>query len=568
MKRAVLLAVGVLVGLAPSLLVTATSQAVETVLDDARPNPPRPLEPVGWFAGDVRARLSIEPPAAPLPPSGIRGYAISVDRQADGFPCASPDQCVPAELDASFAAGTVTVDLGFLPEGVHLAHVVAVSGAGVPSSVRTVELRVDASAPEVSIPTLPAGWASGPVRVVASARDRLSGMSAAGPNGPFTAVAVDGQPPATAPGAEVATTVVGESTHVVAFYGRDAAGNIGDGQAGRAPAASAVVRIDMTRPRVAFAPSQDPTDPERIEATVADSLSGPSRDRSSIAFRPANTKRQFTPIPTTLAGGRLVGRWDSEAEPPGSYEFRVTGYDAAGNAATSGHRPNGTRLVLVNPVKRLTSLQLGFGGRRLAWRRPAARSLPYGRGVLVGGRLAAGAAPLPGRRIELVESFGAGAELPTRTSVATTGEDGVFLTRLSPGPSRKIEARFAGDRVLCRADGRPLRLSVPGAVRFRASAARALVGGPPVLFSGRIGALGATVPAGGLQVELQFRLAGSAWSEFRTVQTDRHGRLRYPYAFSDDDSRGARFQFRAFVPAQSGWPYDTAASNPVIVTGR
>jgi hypothetical protein len=565
-RLAGLIAVAAIVSLAPSLLVATGSQAGAPGLDITRPNPPRPLEPAGWVAGDVRGRISIEPPPTPLPPSGIRGYAVSVDRHADGFPCASPDHCAPAEVDAPFAPSAVTVDLGFLPEGVHLAHVVAVSGAGVPSAVRTVEVRVDASAPEVSLLGLPPGWARGPVRLVASARDRLSGMRAAGPNGPFTAVAVDSQPPATAPGTEVATTVVGEGTHVVAFYGRDAAGNIGDGQAGRAPAASAVVRIDTTPPRIAFTPSQDPTDPERIEATVADSLSGPSRGRGSIAFRPANTKRQFTPIPTALSGGRLVGRWDSEAVPPGSYEFRVTGYDAAGNAATSGHRPNRTRLVLVNPVKRLTSLQVGFGGRQSTWR-PAARSLPYGRGVLLGGRLAAGA-PLPGRRIELVESFGAGAELPIRTSVATTGEDGVFLARLSPGPSRTIEARFAGDRVLCSAGGRPLRLSVPGAVRFRASAARAVVGGAPVRFSGRVGAIGAIVPAAGLQVELQFRLSGSDWREFRTVQTDRRGRFRYLYAFSDDDSRGARFQFRALVPAQPEWPYEAGASDPVIVTGR
>ena len=52
------------------------------------------------------------------------------------------------------------------------------------------------------------------------------------------------------------------------------------------------------------------------------------------------------------------------------------------------------------------------------------------------------------------------------------------------------------------------------------------------------------------------------------MQTDAHGHFRYPYAFSDDDSRGVRFQFRAFAPAQAGWPYEPAASRPVAVTGR
>jgi hypothetical protein len=70
-----------------------------------------------------------------------------------------------------------------------------------------------------------------------------------------------------------------------------------------------------------------------------------------------------------------------------------------------------------------------------------------------------------------------------------------------------------------------------------------------------------------VSVQLQFRAPGLAWAEFRTVQTDRHGRFRYPYRFSDDDSRGVRFRFRAFVPTQSDWPYEPGGSRPVAVRG-
>ena len=52
-----------------------------------------------------------------------------------------------------------------------------------------------------------------------------------------------------------------------------------------------------------------------------------------------------------------------------------------------------------------------------------------------------------------------------------------------------------------------------------------------------------------------------------SVQTDGNGRFRFPYAFSDDDSRGVRFLFRAYAPPQPGWPYEPAASRPVAVTG-
>ena len=80
--------------------------------------------------------------------------------------------------------------------------------------------------------------------------------------------------------------------------------------------------------------------------------------------------------------------------------------------------------------------------------------------------------------------------------------------------------------------------------------------------------LAAAIPSYGRPIQLQFRLPGDPWTEFRTVQTDAQGNFRYPYAFTDDDSRGIRFLFRAYAPPQPGWPYEPAVSRPVAVTGR
>jgi hypothetical protein len=104
-------------------------------------------------------------------------------------------------------------------------------------------------------------------------------------------------------------------------------------------------------------------------------------------------------------------------------------------------------------------------------------------------------------------------------------------------------------------------------VVLRASATVARVGGRPLVFRGKVASSGATIPADGKVVQLQFRLPGLPWSEFRSVRTDPHGHFRYAYRFSDDDSRGARFQFRAYAPAQAGWPYEPAGSLPVTVVG-
>jgi len=134
-------------------------------------------------------------------------------------------------------------------------------------------------------------------------------------------------------------------------------------------------------------------------------------------------------------------------------------------------------------------------------------------------------------------------------------------------PRAQVSASFAGNRTLTRATGGSAGLAVHSAVRLHASTALARVGGAPVVFSGRIAHLGAKTPKG-KAVELQFRYPGAGWSEFRTVKTGANGRFRYAYRFSDDDSRGVRFEFRARVTGREGWPYEPGSSRPVAVIGR
>ena len=382
--------------------------------------------------------------------------------------------------------------------------------------------------------------------------------------GAFTALAVDGGSPASAPGDTATALVSGDGVHRVEYYGRDAAGNVNAGQGGGDPPATAIVRIDGAAPRVAFADRPDPEDPERLEATVADPLSGPSATLGTIGVRPARSRQPFRPLPTAVGDGRLVARWDSDSYPDGSYEFEAIGYDRAGNAGTGTVRANGSRMVLANPVKARTTLEARLGGRGRA-----PRLLASGQGVRLSGRLlGAGRSPLAGQEIWVIESFDSGATPQRRIASVRTGADGSFALLVPPGPGRQIEVSFAGTRTLARATAAPLRLEVRGGVRMRASAPVARIGGRPVVFRGRVVSAGATLPADGLPVALQFRLPGLRWSEFRTVATDGRGNFRYRYAFADDDSRGVRFQFRAVVAAQAGWPYAEGTSKPIAVTGR
>jgi len=529
--------------------------ATSTVLqfDYLPPAAVRPLLPNGWVGANASPLLRLEHPAAPLPAAGIRGYAISVDGAPGGSPCAGPDSCEEDETDLAAGMDDDSLSLGVLPEGTSFVHVVAVSGAGIRSAqVGTASIHVDRTPPRVALSGLPGGWVDGPVRLTATATDSASGMAAAGLNGPLTEIGVDGARPSSAAGPSSSALVAGSGVHQVLARARDGAGNLGT-------APPATVRIDEEGPRVAFLDTQDGAEPERLEATVSDPLSRPDPRRGSIAVRPLGSGRQFLPLATTVAAGRLVARWDSDAYPPGSYEFRASGYDTAGNSAGSERRANGTRMVLANPLKKPTAIVAWFGAKRRT-----ARSARFGHGAPVSGRLtSATGSPLGGLPVQLVESFDTGSKPERRTTTVETAADGTFLAHLAPGPSREVEAVFAGSRTLGRATAPALRLEILSGVRMRASATMAKVGGAPVVFSGRVAGAGAGIP-----VELQFRLRRGDWREFRTVKTGAHGRFRYPYAFSDDDSRGVRFQFRAFVAVTDGWPYEPAGSRPVFVTGR
>lgn len=507
--------------------------------DNAAPPPPGLEPPSGWLLGAQSATVGIVAPSGPPPLSGIGGYAISVD--GGSSPCAQADRCLAAEIDLPGAGGVLM--LGTLPEGVHTVRAVTVSGSGVASQVTTVALRVDASAPVLSLDGVPQGWSDRAVTVTARAADSLSGMTAAGSLGPFTAIAVDGAAPARAPGNAVGAWVGGSGTHTVEYFARDAAGNVSG-------AARSTVRIDEDPPAVAFVAAQDPAEPERIEATVSDPLSGPSPDRGSIGVRLSGTRAPFETLPTRIAGDRLVARWDSDSYPPGKYEFLATGYDVAGNSAAGTNRARGGRMVLVNPLKAQVELKADLSGRRLT-----------------GALRRIGGAPIAGQDVVVTETFAAGSRPRQRVTVVGTDREGAFALRLKRGPSREVIVRFDGTPLLSRAASRVARIEAPTRISFRASSATAKVGGKPIVFSGRIARRGAATVAG-LPVELEFRFRGSGWSEFRTVEADARGRFHYRYRFSDDDSRGVRFQFRAHVKGREGWPYGPGTSRPVKVTGR
>jgi hypothetical protein len=548
------------------------SAATKLRYDADRPGEARPLQPGGWLSrAELPYAIRFTHPPGEVPVSGIRGYAVSIDRLPAGSPCADAELCTDAETDLRGGAEDDTLVVDELPEGVSYVHALAVTGSQMHSAAPgNALIRVDKTDPVTRLTGAPPGWTNRAVTLEATATDTGSGMGASGDGAPFTAIRVDGGTPQVSAGSSTTTTVIADGVHTVAYYARDAAGNLNDGADvnGRTsePPATVPLRIDRDPPAVVFAGSADPEEPELIEARVADALSGPDPSRGQIAVRRAGSGDPYTALPTVAAGETLVARWHSDEFPVGEYEFRATGYDAAGNAGTSTRRANGAPMLLPNPLKSRAILVAGLG--ESFGDRQASRTVGYGGGATFSGRLSATSdTPLGGRSVTVVERFDPGAALARRALDVRTGEDGRFAVRLSPGPSREVFAVFAGTGTATGTASRPLRLGVRSGVRMEASSARAKVGGRPVVFRGGVSSSPGEIPPGGASVQLEFQAAGLPWTEFRSVRTNRFGRFRYAYRFSDDDSRGIRFRFRAFVPAQGGWPYEAGSSRPLVVWG-
>jgi hypothetical protein len=532
--------------------------------DDMQPTGVEALPPAEWLArSSFPYVLRLSHPAGPQPLSGISGYAVTIDKSPSGHPCPS-GRCGAASLEARGGIGLDTIEVPELPEGTNYVHAVAVSGSGIASALAgQTTIGVDKSDPHTILEGVPDGWRNAPVRLTARASDAASGMVPGGSGvQPLTAIGIDGGAPTIAVGESVTTTVIGSGVHAIVYYARDTAGNVNDGGVSDGhpnhPPATAVVKIDRDPPSVAFAVGQDPADPERLEARVADFDSGIDPGRGSIEVRGASTGRRFEPLPTEATDAVLRARWDSSAYPAGEYEFRATAYDRAGNSAVSSTRANGTTMRLSGPLKLPVKL-LTSSGRR---------TVPYGRGVWFGGRLLTGRrTPLAGAAVRVIESFAAGASPRQRVTTVRSEGNGRFGLRLAPGPSRQVSAQAMATATNRSASSQPLEISVHSRIALRVSASVAHIGGRPIVLRGRIAHAGSSLPADGKVVQLQFRLPGLPWREFRTVHSDASGRFRYAYRFSDDDSRGARFQFRAYAPAQAGWPFEPAGSLPITVSG-
>jgi hypothetical protein len=316
------------------------------------------------------------------------------------------------------------------------------------------------------------------------------------------------------------------------------------GRDGNRACARRRVAVDNSAPELAFENRQDPEDPELIRVRARDGASGVATGR--IAYRRKGSSKWHA-VRTRVVDGWLEGRVDSSSEPKGSYRFRASATDRAGNTGLTTRRADGTTMVLRFPLRERSRVSARARPHRVA---------AYGSRPRVAGRLRGPEGrPLAGEEVNLLQRFAPGSARRRSVAHARTDRSGRYTVRLPRGPSRTVSVRYEGSLRYLPAAARSVRVGVRGRARLT-RIPRRVRAGARARFAGSIGHLGVRMGPGKL-VELQVREPGTG--HFRTVKqafrTDGRGRWRTSYGFGRFYTAPTRFQFRLRVPPESGWPY-------------
>jgi hypothetical protein len=351
---------------------------------------------------------------------------------------------------------------------------------------------------------------------------------------------------------------------------RDEAGNESPGSAASVP-----LRFDDVPPGVAFDAGEGV--PDQIRVQVTDAHSGPAA--GEIHYRRLDGQ-QWNELPAKFQRGDIAGSAQILARlpgdlGPGTYVFRASAVDGAGNATTTTHRADGTEMTVrkvapgtIAAVKRAEPVR----GKtrifaRLDWhgRSGTELTVPFRAAAVLSGRLlSAAGAGLAGRTLRVVSRPSRGALASTRVDAVDTGPHGRFQLSLAAGTSRRIVISFAGETSLDGASRGPLTLRVRGGIDLLVLP-RALRTGDAVRFQGRVRTVGAPLPRRGKLIAIQYyEMATRRWRPVLVTRSDHDGRFQAGYRFRYV-SGSARIRLRAVALAEERWPYAPGVSRPVTV---
>jgi hypothetical protein len=330
------------------------------------------------------------------------------------------------------------------------------------------------------------------------------------------------------------------------------------------------LRFDNDAPELVFE-AQRSSDPTRVRVFAGDKTS-----RIGGAWIEARRRGEgaWRSLETTIDGKGFSATLDDERLPKGRYELRARARDLAGNERTIDEDSDGRPATRDLPLRLGTSLAVGRptrvrargtnGKRRYRTKLVAKPRARFGRTIPLSGRLTMpGANPLAGAAIEVWERV----KLPNaqwkRAGQLRTSAAGRFRFKALRGPSRILRFRYPGTATI-RARSTEVDLRVRAATSMKVTMSR-VVNGEEVRFRGRL--KGRQTGETGKLIYLQVYSRGR-WATFATPRANkRSGQWNVPYRFTA--TRGTvTYRFRALIPRESMFPYETGKSRSVRVIVR
>ena len=512
---------------------------------------------------------------------GVRLAQALVGEQVGGSdqrPCslATPDGAFANGIPCPNGPGHLAVDTTVYPEGTQALLVRAQDSATNIGSSEAVTARVDNSAPgrvDVSV-SGGEGWRNtndfGVAWTNPPEGDRAPITTAS-----YTLCAVAGgscsRAEETGPGiAGFGIQVPAPGEWKLSVWRGDAAGNASE----EAASVPVTLRYDPEPPQLGFeAPSL--ADPTLVAVQVSDKVSGLAEGAIEISRAGSDS---WETLATQREGNRLLARIDDIALPAGDYLLRATARDQANNLGSTTSRLDGQPMALTLPLRVASVLQAAIAQERIVRRtirrngkrhrvrrretvlRPSAH-VRFGRPAQVVGRLTnAGGQGIPGAEIQVLARSVTSAEQPE--AVLHTDGDGRYAYTATASSSRTLRVVYAGSPGILPTQAE-VGLLVPAVSSLRVNR-RHVLNGDAVTFAGRVRTLPA--PAGGKLVELQVRLSGR-WQTFRTARSNASGAWSIRYRFKR--TRGVqRFRFRARLPREANYPFETGSSRSLRVRVR
>ena len=517
-------------------------------------------QPVNYLAGDNTGVKTVQ--------AGVGGRGVGDDDRACDY------RGLSGLVPCPNGAGTVTAATGKLAEGTQPLALAATDSAGNRAGSSPVTVRVDRTAPG-AVPVAVAdgeGWRN------SNNFDAGWSNPDEGDRAPITAVHYR-LCPVGGGGCQTGDRAGGGIAQLAGLqvpspgewrlqmWREDAAGNQQDANASQ----PVLLRFDPEPPSLGFEPTSN-DDPTKLAVQVTDKVSGLAGGEIEISRQGSGTWQQ---LPTAAQGSRLEGRVDDSKLPPGVYQVRATARDQANNQASSDRRLDGQPMLLNLPLRIRTTLDAGIAKKKTVTRRvkrhgkrrkvrrrvtvlrPRAR-VRFGRSVTLAGRLTnSDGQPQPGAEIQVYSRTDTSPE--QLAGVVQTGTDGRYRYRARGSSTRTLRFAYRGTPRILPAEHQ-VTLLVPAASTIKVRPRRT-TNGRSVRFGGRLAA-----PLAGKLVELQARLPGR-WQTFRTVRASAAGVWRARYRFTGTCG-SRRYRFRARLPKQAGYPYETGHTRTAAVRVR